>query len=92
EAAVEKAERLLKTIKEGLNPALKEHAHLLEVHQMILRDRLIFDETLKTIREEKYNALWALTRSLMKAHELFRSIDDEYIRSRVADVDGAGNL
>ncbi len=92
EAAVEKAENFLESIKEGLNSSLKEHVHLLEVHQMILRDRLIFDETIRMIREEKYNALWALTRSLMKAHELFRSIRDEYIRSRVADVDAAAEL
>ncbi len=92
EAAVAKAERSLELIKEEIDPALKDHAHLLEVHQLILRDRLIFDESLKLIREKKYNALWALKRSLLKAHELFGSIDDEYIRSRVADVDAAGEL
>ena len=85
--AVAKAERDLEAIKQSIHPDFKEHVHVLEVHQMILRDRPIYDETLRLIREEKHNALWALMRALMKAHELFRSLDDEYIRSRVADVD-----
>jgi phosphoenolpyruvate-protein phosphotransferase (PTS system enzyme I) len=86
-AAVDKTEADLEAIKQNIHPDFKEHVHVLEVHQMILRDRSLYDETLRLIREEKYNALWALMRALVKAHELFRSLDDEYIRSRVADVD-----
>lgn len=90
ESAVSKAERDLEDIKARIHPDLKEHAHLLEVHQMILRDRLLYDETLRLIKEERLNAQWALVRSLKNAHELFGSLNDEYIRSRVADVDAVG--
>ncbi len=90
EAAIGKAERELEEIKEKLRPDLKEHAHVIEVHQMILRDRLIYDETLRFIGEERLNAQWALVRSLRKAHDLFGALKDEYIRSRVADVDAVG--
>jgi phosphoenolpyruvate-protein phosphotransferase (PTS system enzyme I) len=90
EDAVSKAENDLEAIKNSIHPELKEHVRLLEVHQMILRDRLIHDETLRLIRDEKLNAQWALTRSIMKAHELFSALDDEYIQSRVADVDAVG--
>jgi len=89
-AAVSKVEQGLEEIKQRIHPELKEHAHVLEVHQMILRDRLIFDETLRMIREEKLNAQWALVRSITKAQELFRGLEDEYIRSRVADVEAVG--
>jgi phosphotransferase system enzyme I (PtsI) len=90
EAAVSKVEQDLEEIKRKLHPELKEHAHVLEVHQMILRDRLVFDETLRMIREEKLNAQWALVRSIAKAQELFSGLEDEYIRSRVADVEAVG--
>lgn len=90
EAAVAKAERDLQAIKESIHPDLKEHLHILDAHQAILRDRLIYDETLRIIREEKLNAQWALKRSLRKVHELFASLEDEYIRSRVSDVDSVG--
>ena len=90
EAAVSKAEEDLEAIKSKTHPHLKEHVHVLEVHQMILRDHLLYDETLRLIREERLNAQWALIRSLMKAHEVFGAVEDEYIQSRVADVDAAG--
>ncbi|MGV8073510.1 MAG: phosphoenolpyruvate--protein phosphotransferase [Syntrophobacteraceae bacterium] len=90
ETAISKAEKDLEDLKAKVHPDLKEHAHVIEVHQMILRDRLIYDETLRLIREEKLNAQWALVRSLKKAHELFGSLDDEYITSRIADVNAIG--
>jgi len=89
--AVSKAERDLEEIKQKIHPELKEHVHVLEVHQMILRDRLIYNDTLNLIREEKLNAHWAMIRSLMKAHELFGAVEDEYIRGRVADVEAVGD-
>lgn len=90
EKAVAKAEEDLEAIKRTIHPDLKEHVHVLEVHQMILRDHLLYNETLRLIREEKLNAHWALIRSLMKAHKLFNALDDEYVQSRVADVDAVG--
>lgn len=90
EAAIVKAEKDLEAIRRTVGPEFKEHAHLIEVHQMILRDRLIYDNTLQLIRNELLNAQGALMRSLINANELFRSLDDEYIRSRIADVEAVG--
>lgn len=91
EAAVSRAEQDLEGLKQRIHPDFKEHIKLLEVHQLILRDRLIYGETLHLIRQERINAQWALVRSLAKAHERFTSLDDEYIRSRVADVDAVAD-
>lgn len=90
EEAVQKTESDLEALKQKIHPDLKEHAHLLEVHQMILRDRLLYDETVRLIREEKLNAHRALIRSLKKAQELFNAVNDEYIQSRMTDVHAAG--
>jgi phosphotransferase system enzyme I (PtsI) len=90
EAAVAEAEKELEEIKQQLHSDFKEHAYILDTHQMILRDRLLYDGTLNLIRTERLNAQWALIRSLFKAHELFDVMDDDYIRSRVADVDYVG--
>jgi len=90
EAAVTKAEEDLESLKGKVHPDLKEHAHVLEVHQMILRDHLLYDETLRLIRNDKLNAHWALIRALMKAQEVFSTVEDEYIQSRVADVHAVG--
>ncbi len=90
EKAISKAEKDLESIRLTVNPEFKEQAHVLEVHQMILRDRLIYAETLRLIGEEKLNAQWALMRAVGKARELFSSLDDEYIRGRIADIEAAG--
>ena len=90
EAAVNKTQQQLEEIKARIHPEFREHAHILDTHQLMLRDRLIYDETLRFIREEKLNAQWAMIRSLFRAHELFDVIDDEYIKSRVADIDYVG--
>ncbi|MFZ2446598.1 MAG: phosphoenolpyruvate--protein phosphotransferase [Syntrophobacteraceae bacterium] len=88
--AVVRAESDLESIKKGVRSEFMEHAHLLEVQQMILRDRSIYDESLRYIEKERLNAQLALIKSLAKARALFSSLNDEYVRSRVADVDAAG--
>lgn len=90
EDAVSKAEHDLEALKQRVHPDFKEHIKLLEVHQLILRDRLIYGETLQLIRQDRINAQWALVQSLAKAYERFANLDDEYIKSRVADVDAVG--
>jgi phosphoenolpyruvate-protein phosphotransferase (PTS system enzyme I) len=90
EAAVSKTEMDLEHIKRRVHPDFIEHTQVLEVYQMILRDPPIHNETLRLIREEKLNAQLALVRSIMKAGERFSALDDEYIQSRMADLEAVG--
>ena len=87
QAAVEKAEADLEKIKAKITGEFSEHASILDTHLLILRDRILFDETLRIIREHQVNAEWALKHALEQAQRLFARIDDEYIRSRISDVD-----
>ncbi len=89
--AVAKAESDLEAIKKSIPSEFREHARLLEVQQMILRDPSIYGETLRFIEKERYNAQLAITKSLRRARELFSALDDEYARNRIADVDAAGD-
>ncbi|MDR3568348.1 MAG: phosphoenolpyruvate--protein phosphotransferase [Syntrophobacteraceae bacterium] len=91
EQAIAEAEADLETIKKSIRSEFKEHAKLLEVQQMILRDPSIYGESLRCIKEERANAQLAVTKSLRKAKELFSSLsNDEYAQSRIADVNAAG--
>ncbi len=89
EEAVVKAESDLESIKKTVRSEFMEHAHLLEVQQMILRDRSIYDESLNFIRRDRLNAQLALLKSLAKARQVFSSLNDDYVRSRIADVEAA---
>jgi phosphotransferase system enzyme I (PtsI) len=90
EAAVSKTEMDLEDIKLRIHPDFVEHAQVLEVYQMILRDRPVHNETLRLIREERLNAQLALARSIVKAGERFSALDDDVIQSRIADLEALG--
>jgi phosphotransferase system enzyme I (PtsI) len=91
-AAVEKADADLREIKAKMAAEFSEHAYILDTHLLILRDRMLLDETIRVIRERRVNAEWALKQAMEQAQRLFARIDDEYIRSRISDVDYAATL
>jgi phosphoenolpyruvate-protein phosphotransferase (PTS system enzyme I) len=85
-AAVDKADTQLHQIIQEIPEEIQDHAGILDTHRLILRDRMIYDQTLETIQSEQINAEWALKKSVEKAQEIFSRINDEYIRNRVKDV------
>ncbi|HYA01900.1 MAG TPA: phosphoenolpyruvate--protein phosphotransferase [Syntrophobacteria bacterium] len=87
QVAVDKAEADLREIKAKMAGEFSEHAYILDTHLLILRDRMLLDETTRVIRERQVNAEWALKQAMEQAQRLFARIDDEYIRSRISDVD-----
>ena len=91
EEAVAKAESDLESIKRSIKSEFREHARLLDVQLMILRDPSIYDESLRYIEKERSNAELAVMKSLRKVRELFSGLNDEYARSRIADVNAAGD-
>ena len=86
EALLVTKEQLL-TLKRQLPDQVKEHAFILDSHMMMLKDSMLKDATIQRIREEKINAEWALKKSLEEIRRLFEQIDDEYIKSRIDDVE-----
>ena len=85
--AVERAETDLIALKESLSPEYQEHAHLLDLQILMLKERMIFEETQRLIREERYNAEWALFQAWQKVMDLFKGIGDPYIKGRIQDVE-----
>jgi len=87
DAAVDRAEADLKEIRAKMAGEFPEHVHIIDTHIHILRDKMLYDETIRIIEEQQINAEWALRQSLENAQHIFAKIDDEYIRSRFSDVD-----
>jgi phosphotransferase system enzyme I (PtsI) len=85
--AVDRAEAELKGIREKMAAEFPEHVYILDTHLHILRDRMLYDETIHLIREEDINAEWAMKQALDNARRVFAKIEDEYISSRIEDVD-----
>jgi phosphotransferase system enzyme I (PtsI) len=97
QTALDQAHEDLTRIHRDISEEFPEHAHLIELHLLILKDQMLCDEPLRLIREERLNAEWALDQSFERIKELFRRIADPYIKGRLADVESVyrrlmGNL
>jgi len=87
-SAVEQTEEELIRVRDEISAILPEQAHILELHLMILRDRLLSGETERLIKEQNLNAPRALYLAFQKVTEIFRRVADPYIKGRITDVEG----
>jgi phosphotransferase system enzyme I (PtsI) len=85
--AIQESRNQLIEIKEKiLDPEVRRHSFILDVHLMILDDKMLIQDTLDSIRKKKVNAEWALDLTLEKLDMAFKAIDDEYLRERRSDL------
>ncbi len=85
--AIEVSRLQLMEIKDKiLDPEVRRHAFILDVHVMILDDQMLIQDTVDTIRSKKVNAEWALDLTLDKLDAAFHAIEDEYLKERRDDL------
>jgi phosphotransferase system enzyme I (PtsI) len=85
--AIQESRDQLTEIKERiLDPQVRKHSFILDVHLMILNDEMLLQDTVETIRKKKVNAEWALDLTLEKLDAAFKAIEDEYLRERRNDL------
>jgi len=85
--AIQQSRDQLAEIKEKiLDPEVRKHAFILDVHLMILNDQMLIQDTVDTIRKKKVNAEWALDLTVEKLDAAFKAIEDEYLRERRSDL------
>jgi phosphotransferase system enzyme I (PtsI) len=85
--AIQVSQNQLTEIKEKiLDPEVRKHSFILDVHSMILNDEMLIQDTVDTIRKEEVNAEWALDLTLEKLDTAFKAIEDEYLRERRSDL------
>jgi phosphotransferase system enzyme I (PtsI) len=85
-AAVKKARDELRKIVEK-SPAELQHAHILETHMALLKDKMLYGSTIDVIKNEGVNAEWALKKIVSNLREIFQTMTDPYLRERSGDVD-----
>src|SRR5512139_2285523 len=85
--AIEESQNQLREIKEKiLDPEVRKHSFILDVHTMILKDEMLLQDRVDTIQKEEVNAEWALDLTLEKLDAAFKTIEDEYLRERRSDL------
>src|SRR3954468_11652156 len=87
-AVVDEINRLQHTIAAmGPKEAPHELTALLDVHLMLLQDEELISGVKHWITDRLYNAEWALTTQLEVLSRQFDDMEDEYLRSRKADLE-----
>jgi len=85
--ALKESEQQLLKIQKNLKKAnVAEPVYVIDVHILILKDKIFINRTIKYIREMSVNAEWALRMTLDHYKEVFEGVEDDYISSRVSDV------
>ena len=85
--ALDESKNQLAEIKEKiLDPEVRQHSFILDVHLMILNDAMLIQDTIDTIRKRKVNAEWALEQTVEKLDTAFNAIEDEYLKERRSDL------
>ncbi|MEN9295168.1 MAG: phosphoenolpyruvate--protein phosphotransferase [Burkholderiaceae bacterium] len=77
----------LKNLKVSLpSGSPEEMGAFLDVHAMILSDPILTETPLELIRDQRYNAEWALAHQLDNLLNQFAEIQDDYLRERAVDI------
>ena len=64
-----------------------EQSYILEAHLLMLDDRSLIAEMAGIIRQEHANAEWAVRRVEDRIRRAYLSLDDQYFRERVSDIE-----
>jgi len=84
--AVNNAKNELKEVIRNTPQALGEHVQILETHLLLFKDKMLYEKTIKTIEQKAFNAEWALKTIVDETKRIFKNIEDEYLKSRGADI------
>lgn len=80
-------EELKKRISKGLG---KSHLYILDMHIMLLEDKMLVDGAVKKIKDLHVNAEGALKDTINDIAFKFDKMEDEYLRGRKHDVEQVG--
>ncbi|MCM8773291.1 MAG: phosphoenolpyruvate--protein phosphotransferase [Candidatus Omnitrophica bacterium] len=87
-------EALIDTRKEIVNIQEKiskelgfTEAKIFEAHLLVIEDRLLIEDVIKRIKNERVNVEFAFSESIKKYIDILLKLEDDYIRERVADIE-----
>lgn len=85
-SAVKKTRDELQSIIDNFPEDFRHNVNILETHALLLKDKMLYGNTIETIEKEKVNAEWALKMVVSKIKSMFEDMADEYFRERGSDI------
>lgn len=65
---------------------LHQSSYILETHVALLKDKMLYGRTIKTIEKQYVNAEWALKTVISDINAMFQNITDDYLKERKGDI------
>ena len=81
--ALEKLKDEIEEISENLTGTEQE---IMQAYMLILEDPTLTNETLRLIKEERYNSVYATEKGFNTVANMFKAIDDKYLSERADDI------
>jgi phosphoenolpyruvate-protein phosphotransferase (PTS system enzyme I) len=87
EEAVAQAVAGLQESRRQFARELADYVQIIDSQLLMLKDRTLYQGTIKLIKDKKINAEWALEQALAEVRAKFDNISDPYLRERFQDVE-----
>jgi len=93
QAAVKDAAEQLSGIRNTIpEDAPKDVAAFIDSHLLMVKDSMLSKVPIEIIREQQCNAEWALKQQRDKLEAVFEQMEDDYLRTRLNDIEHVINL
>ncbi len=87
EEALIKTRRQISQIQEKISKEIGfDHGRIFEAHFLVLEDRVLIEDVIKQIKNNRVNVEYAFSQSIKKYIETLLKLNDEYLRERVVDI------
>ncbi|MFA5087990.1 MAG: phosphoenolpyruvate--protein phosphotransferase [Candidatus Omnitrophota bacterium] len=90
EALIQTREEILSLQKKIGAEMAGQHAQIFDAHLLVLEDRMLIEEVIKGIKNERFSAEYVFSKVLKKYVQVFANMQDEYLRDRITDVNDIG--
>ena len=77
---------VIKDTEEIIKKSSGTEKDIMQAYLMILKDETLIEQTLKIIKEEKYNSAYATEVGFNSITQIFENMDDTYLASRSSDI------
>jgi phosphoenolpyruvate-protein phosphotransferase (PTS system enzyme I) len=92
-AALKESEKQLLEVKNRLRElAGREPLYIINVHLLILKDKMFINHTVQYIKDLCINAEWAIKMTIDRYREIFDKVEDEYLKGRISDIRYVGQM
>lgn len=84
--AIDKSYEQLEALKQKIGDEYRDPGHILEAHQMMLKDEELRKDVIQFISDRFINVEWAINLVMEKWEKIFLRVENEYFNERASDL------